>query len=48
MQAPVYDAAEMRREMRRNKRAIRDAFDYRVIVETGRPGWPPSGAAVRI
>ncbi len=35
VQAPVYDAAEMRREFRRNKRAIRDAFDYRIIVETG-------------
>ncbi|MCV7203260.1 FadR family transcriptional regulator [Mycolicibacterium peregrinum] len=35
VQAPHYDAAVMRREMRRNKRAIRDAFDYRVIVETG-------------
>ena len=35
VQAPVYDAVEMRREMRRNKRAIRDAFDYRIIVETG-------------
>jgi GntR family transcriptional repressor for pyruvate dehydrogenase complex len=34
VQAPVYDAAEMRREFRRNKRAIRDAFDYRTIVET--------------
>ncbi len=35
VQAPVYDAAAMRREMRQNKRAIRDAFDYRNIVETG-------------
>lgn len=35
VQAPVYDAAAMRREMRQNKRAIRDAFDYRTIVETG-------------
>ncbi|WP_299562830.1 FadR/GntR family transcriptional regulator [uncultured Mycolicibacterium sp.] len=35
VQAPVYDVAAMRQEMRRNKRAIRDAFDYRVIVETG-------------
>lgn len=35
VQAPVYDAAAMRREMRLNKRAIRDAFDYRTIVETG-------------
>ncbi|MUL85880.1 MULTISPECIES: FadR/GntR family transcriptional regulator [unclassified Mycolicibacterium] len=35
VQAPEYDAAEMRREMRRNKREVRDAFDYRIIVETG-------------
>ncbi|AIY47029.1 FadR/GntR family transcriptional regulator [Mycolicibacterium fortuitum] len=35
VQAPQYDPAVMRRELRRNKRAIRDAFDYRVIVETG-------------
>ena len=35
VQAPPIDAAEMRREMRRNKLAIRDAFDYRIIVETG-------------
>jgi GntR family transcriptional repressor for pyruvate dehydrogenase complex len=35
VQAPPIDAAEMRRELRRNKRAIRDAFDYRIIVETG-------------
>jgi DNA-binding FadR family transcriptional regulator len=35
VQAPEFDAAEMRWEMRRNKRAIRDAFDYRIIVETG-------------
>lgn len=35
VQAPEYDPVEMRREMRRNKRAIRDAFDYRIIVETG-------------
>ncbi|MGW4097943.1 MULTISPECIES: FadR/GntR family transcriptional regulator [unclassified Mycobacterium] len=35
VQAPVYDPAEMRREMRRNKREVRDAFDYRIIVETG-------------
>lgn len=35
VQAPTIDAAEMRRELRRNKRAIRDAFDYRIIVETG-------------
>jgi len=35
VQAPVYDAAAMRHEMRQNKREIRDAFDYRVIVEAG-------------
>ncbi|WP_166904910.1 FadR/GntR family transcriptional regulator [Mycobacterium sp. DL440] len=35
VQAPHYDAAQMRRELRRNKREIRDAFDYRVVVETG-------------
>ncbi|MBU9765423.1 FadR family transcriptional regulator [Mycobacterium sp. TNTM28] len=35
VQAPQYDPAEMRRELRRNKREIRDAFDYRVVVETG-------------
>jgi GntR family transcriptional regulator, transcriptional repressor for pyruvate dehydrogenase complex len=35
VQAPVYDAAQMRRELRANKRAIRDAFDYRIVVETG-------------
>jgi DNA-binding FadR family transcriptional regulator len=33
--SPHIDPAEMRREMRSNKRAIRDAFDYRTIVETG-------------
>ncbi len=33
--SPQIDAAQMRREMRNNKRAIRDAFDYRIIVETG-------------
>ncbi|MER5624319.1 FCD domain-containing protein [Streptosporangium sp. NPDC002544] len=32
---PTYDAAEARRELKRNKVAVRDAFDYRVIVETG-------------
>ncbi|MGV0814809.1 FCD domain-containing protein [Mycolicibacterium boenickei] len=35
VQAPQYDPAEMRRELRRNKREVRDAFDYRVVVETG-------------
>ncbi|MHC9294777.1 FadR/GntR family transcriptional regulator [Mycobacterium sp. LTG2003] len=35
VQAPQFDPVEMRREMRRNKRAVRDAFDYRVVVETG-------------
>ncbi|MGP3533433.1 FadR/GntR family transcriptional regulator [Microbacterium sp. RD1] len=32
---PTYDAAEAKRELKRNKVAIRDAFDYRVIVESG-------------
>lgn len=32
---PTYDAAEARRELKRNKVAVRDAFDFRVIVETG-------------
>jgi DNA-binding FadR family transcriptional regulator len=32
---PTYDAAEARRQLRRNKVAVRDAFDFRVIVETG-------------
>lgn len=35
VQVPPVDPTEMRRELRRNKRAIRDAFDYRIIVETG-------------
>lgn len=35
VQAPVYDAAKMRLEMQHNRRAVRDAFDYRVIVEAG-------------
>ncbi|BBX25314.1 FadR/GntR family transcriptional regulator [Mycolicibacterium alvei] len=33
--APKYDSAQMRRELRSNKRAIRDAFDYRAVVEIG-------------
>ena len=33
--SPHIDAAQMRRELRSNKREIRDAFDYRIIVETG-------------
>lgn len=32
---PTYDAVEARRQLRRNKVAVRDAFDFRVIVETG-------------
>ncbi|MEU9884008.1 FCD domain-containing protein [Sphaerisporangium sp. NPDC051011] len=32
---PTYDAAETKREFKRNKVAVRDAFDYRVVVETG-------------
>ena len=39
VQAPHYDAAEARRMMRENKVALRDAYDYRVIVE---------GAAARL
>ncbi|MBP2451649.1 FadR/GntR family transcriptional regulator [Mycolicibacterium lutetiense] len=35
VQAPKYDSAQMRRELRSNKREIRDAFDYRAIVEIG-------------
>jgi GntR family transcriptional regulator, transcriptional repressor for pyruvate dehydrogenase complex len=35
VQAPHFDPVVMRREMRTNKREIRDAFDYRIIVETG-------------
>ncbi|MCW2620749.1 MAG: GntR family transcriptional regulator [Frankiales bacterium] len=35
VQAPKYDAAEARRLMRQNKVAIRDAFDYRIVVESG-------------
>ncbi|GAC85005.1 putative GntR family transcriptional regulator [Gordonia paraffinivorans NBRC 108238] len=33
VQAPKYDATETRREMRKNKKAIRDAFEYRSAVE---------------
>jgi GntR family transcriptional repressor for pyruvate dehydrogenase complex len=32
---PAYDPVEAKRELKRNKVAVRDAFDYRVIVETG-------------
>lgn len=32
---PTYDPAEARRELKRNKVAVRDAFDFRTIVETG-------------
>ncbi|GAA3671514.1 FCD domain-containing protein [Nocardioides ginsengisoli] len=32
---PTYDPVEARQELKRNKMAVRDAFDYRVIVETG-------------
>lgn len=34
VQAPTYEPAEARRMLRRNKQAVRDAFDYRVIVES--------------
>ncbi|WP_235214722.1 FadR/GntR family transcriptional regulator [Rhodococcus opacus] len=33
--APKYDAGEARRLMRENRTAVRDAFDYRIVVETG-------------
>lgn len=33
VQAPQYDPAEARRVLRENRVAVRDAFDYRVIVE---------------
>ena len=32
---PEYDHAEARRELRENKAAVRDGFDFRVIVESG-------------
>lgn len=32
---PTYDPVEARHELKRNKIAVRDAFDYRVIVESG-------------
>ena len=35
VQAPVWDPTEARHQMRRNKVAVRDAFDYRSVVETG-------------
>lgn len=35
VQAPKYDPPETRRLMRENKTAVRDAFDYRIVVETG-------------
>jgi DNA-binding FadR family transcriptional regulator len=34
VQTPPYDAAEARRLLRDNKVAVRDAFDYRAIVES--------------
>lgn len=34
VQSPPYDAAEAKRLLRQNKIAVRDAFDYRVIVES--------------
>lgn len=33
--APVWDPNEARHQMRKNKVAVRDAFDYRTVVETG-------------
>lgn len=38
VQAPVYDPVEARRSMRANRVAVRDAFDYRVIVEGAAAG----------
>ena len=32
---PTYDPAEARRELKQNKVAVRDAFDFRVVVESG-------------
>ena len=32
---PTYDPAEAKRELKRNKVAVRNAFEFRVIVETG-------------
>jgi DNA-binding FadR family transcriptional regulator len=34
VQAPQYDAAEAKHFLRRNTVAVRDAFDYRVVVES--------------
>ncbi len=33
VQAPTYNSTETRRMMRQNREGVRDAFDYRVIVE---------------
>ncbi|MCK8613962.1 FadR/GntR family transcriptional regulator [Gordonia sp. C13] len=33
VQAPKYDPSETRQEMRKNRKAIRDAFEYRMAVE---------------
>ncbi|KAB2807845.1 FadR/GntR family transcriptional regulator [Pimelobacter simplex] len=38
VQAPTYDPVEARRALRANKVAVRDAFDYRVIVEGAAAG----------
>lgn len=35
VRSPDYDPAEARRQLRANKVATRDAFDYRVIIESG-------------
>jgi len=32
---PDYDPVQARRDLKRNKAAVRDAFDFRVVVETG-------------
>jgi GntR family transcriptional repressor for pyruvate dehydrogenase complex len=35
VQAPTYDTVEQRHTLRRNRVAVRDAFDFRSIVESG-------------
>ena len=35
VRAPKYNPVETRRLMRENKVALRDAFDFRIVVETG-------------
>ncbi|MGV9798001.1 FadR/GntR family transcriptional regulator [Mycobacterium sp. NPDC003449] len=35
VRAPEYDPVQMRHDLRRNTRVIREAFEYRLVVETG-------------